>query len=227
MPLPDSDDGVAVAEVPSLEEEASRAAPRPLADLEHPWLGLESFREETRAYFFGRDAEITELHLRLRSQPRLVLYGRSGFGKTSVLSAGVIPRLRREGHRSPQAINSRAGPKRINRQGKQGPSPAGVQQVQGKAFQIKSASRDFQAVIPGLDAPTSVKKTAPSSTPTQGCRLLSPRPLPDVSFASLPRRKRTCRSRKSRPSLLTPITETAEQATEAKGQKGNRSSIID
>jgi hypothetical protein len=36
--------------------------------------------------------------------------------------------------------------------GKQGPLPAGVQQVQGKTFQIKSASRDFQGVIPGVDA---------------------------------------------------------------------------
>jgi hypothetical protein len=100
MPLSDSDKGVAVAEVPSFEEQGSRAAPRPVADLEHPWLGLESFREETRAYFFGRHAETAEVHLRLRSQPLLVLYGRSGFGKTSILSAGLIPRLRREGHRA-------------------------------------------------------------------------------------------------------------------------------
>ena len=85
--------------MPSLEEQTSGAALRPLADLEHPCLGLESFREETRAYFFGQDAEISELHLRLRSQPLLVLNGRSGFGKTSVLSAGVIPRLRSEGRR--------------------------------------------------------------------------------------------------------------------------------
>jgi hypothetical protein len=32
--------------------------------------------------------------------------------------------------------------------GKQGPLPSGVQQLQGKTFQIQSASRDFQAVIP-------------------------------------------------------------------------------
>ena len=100
MPLPDSDDGIAVAKVHSLEEQASRAAPLPVADLEHPWLGLESFREETRTYFFGRDAEIAELHLRLRRQPLLVVYGRSGFGKTSILSAGLVPRLRREGQRA-------------------------------------------------------------------------------------------------------------------------------
>jgi len=41
--------------------------PRPgTADLEHPWLGLDSFHEEDRAYFFGRAAEIAEIHLRLR-----------------------------------------------------------------------------------------------------------------------------------------------------------------
>jgi hypothetical protein len=34
---------------------------------------------------------------------------------------------------------------------KEGPLPAGVQQLQGKTFQIQSASRDFQAVIPGVD----------------------------------------------------------------------------
>ena len=48
---------------------------------------------------FGRDAEIAEIHLRLRSGPLLVLYGRSGLGKTSILNAGLIPRLRAEGPR--------------------------------------------------------------------------------------------------------------------------------
>jgi tetratricopeptide (TPR) repeat protein len=72
---------------------------QPLADLEHPWLGLESFREDTHAYFFGRDPEVGELHLRLRSHPLLVVYGRSGLGKTSILNAGLIPRLRAEGMR--------------------------------------------------------------------------------------------------------------------------------
>jgi hypothetical protein len=78
------------------KEEPPRLSRSPMADLEHPWLGLESFHEETRAYFFGRDAEIDEIHLRLRSNPLLVLYGRSGLGKTSILNAGLIPRLRDE-----------------------------------------------------------------------------------------------------------------------------------
>src|SRR5439155_4382633 len=94
MPLSDSD--VATA---ATEEKTSPSHPFPVADLEHPWLGLESFREETRAYFFGRDAEIAELHLRVRSHSLLVLYGRSGLGKTSILSAGLIPQLRDEKQR--------------------------------------------------------------------------------------------------------------------------------
>ena len=92
MPVVDSE----VAE--TVSEDICLAAVH-LADLEHPWLGLESFHEETRAYFFGRDTEIAELHLRLRSHPLLVLYGRSGLGKTSILMAGLIPRLRAEERR--------------------------------------------------------------------------------------------------------------------------------
>ena len=80
----------------ALASEAYITPTLPIADLEHPWLGLESFQEETRAYFFGRDAEIDELHLRLRNLPLLILYGRSGLGKTSILKAGLIPRLREE-----------------------------------------------------------------------------------------------------------------------------------
>src|SRR6266498_1704249 len=94
MPLSDLD-----VAANTVEERAPPSHPFPVADLEHPWLGLESFREETRAYFFGRDAEIAELHLRLRSHPLLVLYSRSGLGKTSILSAGLMPRLRKVGLR--------------------------------------------------------------------------------------------------------------------------------
>jgi hypothetical protein len=98
MSLPDSDDRDAES-APFPDEQSPLTSLRRLADLDHPWLGLESFREETRAYFFGRNAEISEMHLRLRSNPLLVLYGRSGLGKTSILLAGLIPRLRAEGRR--------------------------------------------------------------------------------------------------------------------------------
>jgi tetratricopeptide (TPR) repeat protein len=68
-------------------------------DVEHPWLGLESFSESTRRYFFGRDAEAAELLQRLRLHPLLVFYGCSGLGKTSLLRATLIPELERLGER--------------------------------------------------------------------------------------------------------------------------------
>jgi WD40 repeat protein len=65
-------------------------------DLEHPWLGLDSYGEEHRLYFFGRNAEADELLLRVQNNPLTILYGRSGLGKTSLLRAGLLPRLRED-----------------------------------------------------------------------------------------------------------------------------------
>jgi tetratricopeptide (TPR) repeat protein len=71
----------------------------PLVDAEHPWLGLHPFTEENQHYFFGRTAEIRDIFLRVREQPLTVLYGQSGLGKTSLLRAGLIPKLRVERYR--------------------------------------------------------------------------------------------------------------------------------
>lgn len=71
----------------------------PLVDAEHPWLGLHPFTEENQHFFFGRTAEIREIFLRVREQPLTVLYGQSGLGKTSLLRAGLVPKLRVERYR--------------------------------------------------------------------------------------------------------------------------------
>lgn len=63
-------------------------------DADSPWLGLLPFTETTQRYFFGRDAEIREMAIRVRSQALTVLYGQSGLGKTSLLGAGLLPALR-------------------------------------------------------------------------------------------------------------------------------------
>ena len=67
-------------------------------DASNPWLGLASFTEETRAFFFGREAEIAELGRRVQRKLLTVLFGQSGLGKTSILRAGLVPRLRRQGY---------------------------------------------------------------------------------------------------------------------------------
>ena len=67
-------------------------------DPENPWLGLSSYTEETRAYFHGRDEEAAELARRVQRRNLTVLFGQSGLGKTSLLRAGLVPRLRGEGY---------------------------------------------------------------------------------------------------------------------------------
>jgi hypothetical protein len=79
---------------PSPDKLRSEAA----VDEEHPWLGLASFTEETRAYFYGREDEIAELGRRVQRKLLTILFGQSGLGKTSILRAGIVPRLRPEGY---------------------------------------------------------------------------------------------------------------------------------
>jgi WD40 repeat protein len=61
---------------------------------ERPWPGLAAYTEADRAYFFGRDNEAEELARRIRRERLTVLFGQSGLGKTSLLKAGLFPRLR-------------------------------------------------------------------------------------------------------------------------------------
>jgi hypothetical protein len=62
-----------------------------------PWPGLAAYDEGARAYFQGRDAEAEALVRLIRMAPLTVLYSRSGLGKSSLLKAGVFPRLRAAG----------------------------------------------------------------------------------------------------------------------------------
>ena len=64
---------------------------------ETPWLGLDPFTEEVREYFFGRDDEVRDLFQRVVHKPLTVFFGRSGLGKTSLLQAALVPRLRDAG----------------------------------------------------------------------------------------------------------------------------------
>jgi len=66
-----------------------------------PFPGLFSFDEEDAAVFFGRDSEILAglEALRVLAQtgpPLLVISGPSGSGKSSLVKAGMLPRLRRD-----------------------------------------------------------------------------------------------------------------------------------
>jgi WD40 repeat protein len=61
-----------------------------------PYVGLDAFREADYAIFFGRQRMIDEIVERLREHRLVAVIGPSGSGKSSVVSAGVIP-ARRDG----------------------------------------------------------------------------------------------------------------------------------
>jgi energy-coupling factor transporter ATP-binding protein EcfA2 len=68
-----------------------------------PYPGLLAFQEEDAAIYFGRDDDIRRLIERLNARRAqggaklIALLGASGSGKSSLLRAGVIPRLKRAG----------------------------------------------------------------------------------------------------------------------------------
>jgi tetratricopeptide (TPR) repeat protein len=60
-----------------------------------PYKGLGFFEEADRDVFFGRDVEAEALLTTVTNQRVAALIGRSGAGKSSLVRAGLLPRLRR------------------------------------------------------------------------------------------------------------------------------------
>jgi serine/threonine protein kinase/DNA-binding SARP family transcriptional activator len=78
---------------------AGRATPAPrLREAPNPYRGLRAFTEADQAVFFGREAIVDELVERLTrhgTEGRFVVaIGASGSGKSSVVRAGLLPKLR-------------------------------------------------------------------------------------------------------------------------------------
>jgi len=81
---------------------ADGVVPPPLATVsgvvDSPYRGLNTFEERDAPFFFGREAAATQVLARMSRQidgsGLLVVSGVSGAGKSSLLRAGVLPRLR-------------------------------------------------------------------------------------------------------------------------------------
>lgn len=80
------------------------------APVTSPYRGLESFGEEDGALFFGREATVSALEARLTALAGsdrvglLAVVGPSGSGKSSLLRAGLVPRLRQGDDAAPVAV---------------------------------------------------------------------------------------------------------------------------
>ncbi len=72
-----------------------RKEKRALSEIK-PYKGLEPFTETDANIFFGRRNDVDKLLINLQSIPRFLgVVGPSGIGKTSLIQAGLLPRLRR------------------------------------------------------------------------------------------------------------------------------------
>jgi hypothetical protein len=60
------------------------------------FIGLQSYTEAQADIFFGRDEEIDRLTRLVQSNTLTIVFGKSGTGKTSLLNAGVFPKLRKD-----------------------------------------------------------------------------------------------------------------------------------
>ena len=64
------------------------------ASPKHPFIGLRPFQIGDHAYFFGRDEEIDVLVRQVRKNRFVSIVGSSGSGKSSLILAGLEPRLK-------------------------------------------------------------------------------------------------------------------------------------
>ncbi len=92
-PLDPANTGQFVFEVPG--SQATRRPDPPLTDENNPWRGLRNYTGEDRQLLFGRTRVVDALESRLRESTggMLAVLGASGTGKSSVVQAGVLPRL--------------------------------------------------------------------------------------------------------------------------------------
>lgn len=90
----------ALAATPQIQEVALTPDRPPLSPSEPPppcpYRGLFAFREEDAPFFFGREAFVAQLLEAVRQRAMVAVLGPSGSGKSSVVFAGLLPRLRNE-----------------------------------------------------------------------------------------------------------------------------------
>jgi energy-coupling factor transporter ATP-binding protein EcfA2 len=81
-----------------LQERLEREKPDDIAlILACPYRELFAFQEEHAEFFFGRSGFINDLVQAVKTKPLVAVVGASGSGKSSLVFAGLLPRLRQEG----------------------------------------------------------------------------------------------------------------------------------
>jgi DNA-binding winged helix-turn-helix (wHTH) protein len=77
----------------SIDRRIGQAQPRA-----RPYKFLDYYTERDAQLFFGREAEVESVSSQIVAHRSFILHGRSGVGKSSLLRAGLMPRLKAAGH---------------------------------------------------------------------------------------------------------------------------------
>lgn len=64
--------------------------------------GVRPFQKDQAHLFFGRESDIEHLYDLILLEKLVVLFGKSGYGKSSLLNAGILPRLDADSARGPR-----------------------------------------------------------------------------------------------------------------------------
>src|SRR5579863_2989629 len=72
----------------------------------NPFVGLRPFETSEEHLFFGREHEVSVLLNLISTLPVLILYARSGTGKSSLLNAGVAPLLASDPAQTPVFVST-------------------------------------------------------------------------------------------------------------------------
>ena len=63
-----------------------------------PYKFLDYYTERDASLFFGREQEVDAICSQILARRSFILHGRSGVGKSSILRAGLMPKLKAQGH---------------------------------------------------------------------------------------------------------------------------------
>jgi hypothetical protein len=141
-------------------EALMRAWP-PLAE---PYRGLQAFREEDARYFFGREALSERLWQSFEHHPLTLLIGTSGSGKSSLVNAGFLPRLRsQEGWR---LVRITPGDRPVEELAR---GLVAALKVNPDTFELEDESERRQKAL--LADPAKLMSYAEAFRTTSGCRI--------------------------------------------------------
>ncbi len=68
------------------------------APVPRPYKFLDYYTEQDARLFFGREQEVDAICSQILAHRSFILHGRSGVGKSSILRAGLMPKLKARGH---------------------------------------------------------------------------------------------------------------------------------